>query len=112
MNQELFHEMQRFYDRLETRSGQLFHALFHRVFELEVGWHGGHYHKNEDGTWIREAYPIPVIGVKGFCDIEVQPDHISVSTKLRRSRTDHRGAQRESPCLQRTGTWVFLHPPL
>ncbi|NJE73922.1 MULTISPECIES: hypothetical protein [unclassified Pseudoflavonifractor] len=85
MNQELFHEMQRFYDRLETRSGQLFHALFHRVFELEVGWYGGHYHKNEDGTWIREAYPIPVIGVKGFCDIEVQPDHISVSTKLRRS---------------------------
>ena len=85
MNQELFHEMQRFYDRLETRSGQLFHALFHRAFELEVGWYGGHYHKNEDGTWIREAYPIPVIGVKGFCDIEVQPDHISVSTKLRRS---------------------------
>ena len=26
-----------------------------------------------------------MIGVKGFCDIEVQPDHISVSTKLRRS---------------------------
>ena len=84
MNQELFHEMQRFYDRLETRSGQLFHALFHRVFELEVGWYSGHYHKMEDGTWTREAYPIPVIGVKGFCDIEVQPDHISVSTKLKR----------------------------
>ena len=85
MNQELFHEMQRFYDRLETRSGQLFHALFHRVFELEVGWYSGHYHKMEDGNWTREAYPIPVIGVKGFCDIEVQPDHISVSTKLERS---------------------------
>ena len=85
MNQELFHEMQRFYDRLETRSGQLFHALFHRVFELEVGWYSGHYHKMEDGNWTREAYPIPVIGVKGFCDIEVQPDHISVSTKLKRS---------------------------
>lgn len=85
MNQELFHEMQCFYDRLEKRSGQLFHALFHRVFELEVGWYSGHYHKIEDGTWIREAYPIPVIGVKGFCDIEVQPDHISVSTKLKRS---------------------------
>lgn len=85
MNQELFHEMQRFYDRLETRSGQLFHALFHRVFELEVGWYSGHYHKMEDGTWTREAYPIPVIGVIGFCDIEVQPDHISVSTKLKRS---------------------------
>ncbi|OUN23473.1 hypothetical protein B5G37_08375 [Pseudoflavonifractor sp. An85] len=39
----------------------------------------------EDGNWTREAYPIPVIGVKGFCDIEVQPDHISVSTKLKRS---------------------------
>ena len=85
MNQELFHEMQRFYDRLETKSGQLFHALFHRVFELEVGWYSGHYHKSKDGTWTREAYPIPVIGVKGFCDIEVQPDHISVSTKLKRT---------------------------
>ena len=85
MNQELFHEMQRFYDRLETRSGQLFHALFHRVFELEVGWYSGHYHKMEDGTWIREVYPIPVIGVKGFCDVEIHPDHIAVSTKLNRS---------------------------
>ena len=85
MNQELLHEIQRFYDRLEKRSGQLFHAMFHRVFELEIGWYSGHYHKMEDGTWTREAYPIPVIGVKGFCDIEVQPDHISVSTKLRRS---------------------------
>lgn len=85
MNQELLHEMQRFYDRLEKRSGQLFHAMFHRVFELEIGWYSGHYHKMEDGTWTREAYPIPVIGAKGFCDIEVQPDHISVSTKLKRS---------------------------
>lgn len=41
--------------------------------------------KMEDGTWTREAHPIPVIGVKGFCDIEVQPDHISVSTKLKHS---------------------------
>lgn len=84
MDQELLHEMQRFYDQLEKRSGQLFHALFHRAFELEVAWYSGHYHKGEDGTWTSESYPIPVIGVKGFCDIEVQPDHISVSTKLKR----------------------------
>ena len=85
MNQELFHELPRFYDRLETSSGQLLHARFHRVFELEVGWYSGHYHKMEDGTWIRDVYPIPVIGVTGFCDVELHPDHIAVSTKLNRS---------------------------
>ena len=85
MDQELFNMIQTFYDRLETKSVQIGHALFHRGFQGEVGWYSGHYHKSGHGTWMREAYPIPVIGVKGFCDIEIQPDHISVSTKLQRS---------------------------
>lgn len=33
---------------------------------------------------INAAYPIPVIGVKDFCDIEIQFDKISASTKLNR----------------------------
>ena len=32
-----------------------------------------------------KAYPIPVIEVNGFCDIEIQPRQVSVSTKLSRS---------------------------
>ena len=70
MNQEFLQELQRFYSRLETRSGELFHALFHRVFQLELGWYSGHYQKNKQGSWIYEIYPVPVIEVKGFCDIE------------------------------------------
>lgn len=85
MNQEFLQELQRFYSRLETRSGELFHALFHRVFQLELGWYSGHYQKNQQGSWIYEFYPVPVIEVKGFCDIEVQPDHVFVTTKLKRS---------------------------
>lgn len=85
MDQELLKEIQRFYDRLERKSAQIGHALSHRIFQLEVGWYNGHYHKGQHGVWSREAYPIPVIGVKDFCDIEIQPDHISVSTKLKRS---------------------------
>lgn len=85
MDQEILHEIQRFYDRLERKSAQIGHALSHRIFELEVGWYNGHYHKGDHETWMRESYPIPVISVKGLCDIEIQPDHISVSTKLKRS---------------------------
>lgn len=33
---------------------------------------------------MRDAFPIPVIMVKGLCDIEIQFDRISVSTKLKR----------------------------
>lgn len=72
------------YYRLEMKQTEIVHALFHRIFELESGWYNGHYHKNDDGEWCRESYPIPVIGVKGFCDIEIQFDKITVSTKLKR----------------------------
>lgn len=64
---------------------QISHALFHRLFEPESEWYNGHYHKNDSGNWVRESYPIPVIGVKGLCDIEIHFDKISVSTKLKRS---------------------------
>ena len=89
MDQESLRELQGFYARLETRSGQLFHALLHEGFELETGWYSGHYHKSDHETWVRESWPIPVIGVKGFCDIEVQSDQISVSTKRKRSAALH-----------------------
>lgn len=31
-----------------------------------------------------EHYPIPVIHVNGYCDVEIHPDNIIVSTKLKR----------------------------
>lgn len=84
MDKELLNEINTTYCRLETKQAKITHTLFHRIFELESGWYNGHYHKGDNGNWIRESYPIPVIGVKGLCDIEIQFDKISVSTKMQR----------------------------
>lgn len=86
MNTELLNEMNAAYCRLETKKAEIVHALWHKIFELESGWYNGHYHRNEDGEWSREFYPIPVISVNGLCDIEIQFDKVSVSTKLKRGK--------------------------
>lgn len=84
MDKELLKEINAVYCRLEMKQAEITHALFHRTFELESGWYNGHYHKGENGNWFRESYPIPVIGVKGICDIEIQFEKTSISTKLKR----------------------------
>ncbi|MDE6748304.1 MAG: hypothetical protein K2K21_04470 [Lachnospiraceae bacterium] len=84
MDKEWLNEINTAYYRLEMKNAEIIHALFNRIFELEFGWFNGHYHKNDAGEWHRESYPIPVISVKGFCDIEIQFDKITVSTKLKR----------------------------
>lgn len=82
-------DIQRCYARLEDKSAQISQAL-RSTFPLESGWYSGHYHRDDDGGWVRESYPIPVLGVKGLCDIEVHFDRISLSTKLRRcAALDH-----------------------
>lgn len=72
------------YSGLEAKRNEISCALTHRIFELESGWYNGHYQKDSNGQWVCDAYPIPVITVKGLCDIEIQFDRISVSTKLKR----------------------------
>lgn len=85
MDKELLNELNAAYYRLEMKQAEMIRALFHRIFELEYGWYNGHYHKGDNDNWIRESYPIPVIDVKGLCDIEIQFDKISISAKLKRS---------------------------
>lgn len=85
MDKELLNELNAAYYRLEMKQAEIVFALSHRMFELESGWYNGHYHKSDNGNWLRESYPIPVVGVKGFCDIEIQFDQISVSTKMKRN---------------------------
>lgn len=84
MDGKLLKEMEAAYDRLERKQGEIVQALLHRIFETESGWYSGHYHRNTAGEWHRESYPIPVVSVKGFCDIEIAFDKISVSTKQKR----------------------------
>lgn len=85
MDKELLNEINTAYYRLEMKQAEIILALSHRIFEPESGWYNGHYHKGDNDNWIRKSYPIPVIGVKGFCDIEIQFDKISISTKLKRN---------------------------
>ncbi len=87
MDKQLLNEMNNAYYILELKEAEIFHALFHRIFDLESGWYSGHYYKDNNSKWFLTSYPIPVIDVRGFCDIEIGFDKISISTKLKRDRT-------------------------
>ncbi len=86
MNKQFLNEINDEYNKLELKEAEIFHALFHRIFDLESHWYSGHYYKDDNGKWFLTSYPIPVIDVKGFCDIEVGFDKISISTKLKREK--------------------------
>lgn len=85
MDKQLWNEINTAYSRLESKQTALIHALSLRIFKLESGWYNGHYHMDETGNWFRESCPIPVIDVKGLCNIEIPFDKITISTKLKRS---------------------------
>ena len=74
MDRQLWNEINTAYSRLESKQTVLIHALSHQIVELESGWYNGHYHMDENGNWFRESCPIPVIDVKGLCDIEIPFD--------------------------------------
>lgn len=84
MDKELLNEINAAYYNLEIKHDKIAHALLHRRFQSRSGWYSGQYHKGDNGNWIISSYPIPVIGIKGLCDIEIYFDKISVSTKMQR----------------------------
>lgn len=84
MDKRLLNEIHTAYGRLEQKQSAMIRALVHKGVDLESGWYNGHYHRSDDGNWLRESYPIPVISVKGICDIEVPFDAITASTKLKK----------------------------
>lgn len=53
-------------------------------FEYSCGYYNGHYNKGADGEYVMDYFPIPVITINDLCDIEIDLDKISVSTKLGR----------------------------
>ncbi len=81
---KLQEEINAAYDLLERKQTELVRALLSEGFSTVSGWYNGHYHKTGNGGWCREAYPIPVVTVKGVCDIEISFDGISVSAKRKR----------------------------
>lgn len=74
------------YAPLERSCRRLVAALTQRRFSVNSGWYSGHYSKGENGEWQEDSFPIPVIEVKGICDIEIGFDGISVSAKLTKER--------------------------
>ena len=79
-------ELNKIYYRLEMKQMELFQGLFHRVFELKSGFYNGNYHRDSKGLYVREHYPIPVIEVRGYCDVEINLENITVSTKLTKKK--------------------------
>ena len=79
-------ELNEIYRELENRMQEIVapFASLHKGFDFSCGYYSGHYHKNAEGKYVMDFFPIPVVMVKGLCDIEIDLDKVSVSTKLRR----------------------------
>ena len=69
------------YKKLDDKV-QAISKLLHCTF----GYYNGHYHKNTAGNYEKDYFPIPVISVKGLCDVEIELNQISITTKLTRNK--------------------------
>lgn len=76
--------LNKIYCPLHTKAAEIFSRFRRHVFETELGWYNGHYSKDENGQYQPDYFPIPVISVKGYCDIEIGFEQITVSAKLKR----------------------------
>lgn len=79
-------ELNNVYYRLEMKQTELFQGLFHRTFDLKRGYYNGNYHRDKSGKYVMEYFPIPIIEVQGFCDVEINLENITVSTKLTKQK--------------------------
>lgn len=86
VSKEFLQDLDEAYHMLETKCRETLSALRQHSFASASGFYNGHYHRDKNGTWQRETYPIPVISVQGLCDVEISFTGISVSTKLRRQQ--------------------------
>ena len=60
----------------------------HGDYEVSSGFFNGHYHKNSSGLYQEDKYPIPVISVKGLCDIEIDFDNLTITSKLNKEQVE------------------------
>lgn len=73
------------YCRLNAKCTELTEVLRREGFRAEWGFYSGHYHKNREGAYEMDHYPIPVLSVEGLCDIEISLDKIGVTAKKTRA---------------------------
>ena len=67
------------YRRLDLKAREISQLL-----NCSFAYYNGHYSKNAMGNYEMDYFPIPVVSLKGVCDIEIDLDKISVTTKLSR----------------------------
>lgn len=84
MDQTLYKDLNEFYHLLEDKKNEIIQSLKGLNLQMSSGWFNGHYRKTDSGKWEREAFPIPVISIYGFCDIEIHDERLSLSTKMKK----------------------------
>ena len=84
MDQTLYNDLNEFYHLLEDKKNEIIQSLKGLNLQMSSGWFNGHYRKTDSGMWEREAFPIPVISIHGFCDIEIHDERLSISTKMKK----------------------------
>lgn len=57
-----------------------------KLLGCTFAYFNGHYSLNESGEYETDYFPIPVLSLKGVCDIEIGLDLISVTAKLTKER--------------------------
>ena len=79
-------DLNEIYKKLESKMHDITALLtsLHNGFDFTCGYFNGHYHKDANGKYVMDYFPIPVITVNGLCDIEIDFEKISISTKLER----------------------------
>jgi len=79
-------DLNEIYKKLESKMHDITVLLtsLHNGFDFTCGYFNGHYHKDANGKYVMDYFPIPVITVNGLCDIEIDLEKISISTKLER----------------------------
>lgn len=85
LSDELRHELNAIYKQLELKAAQMSVGLHHRVFEYRMNWLNGCYTLDSEGKFICEDFPIPVIRVQGYCDVEIHPEGVHIVAKMKRN---------------------------
>lgn len=73
------------YKPLIAKSDKLFNmlnAIYHK--KVSLGFYNNHFYKNENGEYLPDYFPIPVVSIENFCDLEFDLDCISITTKLKK----------------------------
>ena len=70
-------QLNKIYEKLDEKAREI-----SKLLDCSYAYYNGHYNRNESDNYEIEYFPIPVITIKGVCDIEIGLDQISVTAKL------------------------------